>query len=86
MKKIILLIVSFFTSISLYSYEIKDNFLHDTFGNSIELKKYNRVVIIDLAVAETMLLSKLSLNYLFIKKECAKNVSGFPTRGYFFYP
>lgn len=54
MKKIILLIVSFFTSISLYSYEIKDNFLHDTFGNSIELKKYNRVVIIDLAVAETI--------------------------------
>lgn len=53
MKKI-LLIVSFFTSISLYSYEIKDNFLHDTFGNSIELKKYNRVVIIDLAVAETI--------------------------------
>lgn len=54
MKKIIVLIVSFFTSISLYSYEIKDNFLHDTFGNSIELKKYNRVVIIDLAVAETI--------------------------------
>lgn len=54
MKKIIILIISFFTSISLYSYEIKENFLHDTFGNSIELKKYNRVVIIDLAVAETI--------------------------------
>lgn len=54
MKKIIILIISFFTSISLYSYEIKENFLHDTFGNSIELKKYNRVVIIDLAIAETI--------------------------------
>lgn len=54
MKKIIIIIVSFFTSISLYSYEIKDNFLHDNFGNSIELKKYNKVVIIDLAVAETI--------------------------------
>ena len=54
MKKIIILIISFFTSISFYSYEIKENFLHDTFGNSIELKKYNRVVIIDLAVAETI--------------------------------
>lgn len=54
MKKIIILIISFFTSISLYSYEIKDNFLHDSFGNSIELKKYNRMVIIDLAVVETI--------------------------------
>lgn len=53
-KKIIILIISFFTSISLYSYEIKDNFLHDSFGNSIELKKYNRMVIIDLAVVETI--------------------------------
>lgn len=54
MFKIFLLLVSLFLEISVYSLEIKDNKIYDKFGNNIEIKKYERIIIVDPATIETM--------------------------------
>ena len=54
MFKIFLLLVSFFLEISVYSLEIKDNKIYDKFGNNVEIKKYEKIIIVDPATIETM--------------------------------
>lgn len=53
MRKILLIIANFLIVLSIFSFEIKENKIYDIYGNSIEIKKYNRIVIIDPAVVET---------------------------------
>lgn len=54
MKKITILFLGIFITLLTYSYEIKDNKIYDIYGNNIEIKNYNRVVVIDPAAVETI--------------------------------
>ncbi|GAA6323034.1 ABC transporter substrate-binding protein [Fusobacterium ulcerans] len=56
MKKIRTVVIGLFTfmlGINAYSMEIKDGRIIDNYGNSIEQKEYNKIVILDPAVVET---------------------------------
>lgn len=44
--------------VSIYSYEIKENKIYDKYGNSIEIKKYKKMVVIDPAAVETIFMLK----------------------------
>lgn len=51
-NRILIIIIFCFISILSYSFEIKNNMVVDKFNNSIELKEYNRIVLIDPAGIE----------------------------------
>ena len=54
MKKISLFLLAIFYSVVSFSLEIKGNKIYDSNDNSIELKKYKRIIVADPAVIETM--------------------------------
>jgi len=56
MKKILILTLFITFSIELFSFEIKDNRIYDSRGNSIEIKEYKRIAIIAPAAIETIFL------------------------------
>lgn len=51
-NRILIIIIFCFISILSYSFEIKNNMVVDKFNNSIELKEYNRIVLVDPAGIE----------------------------------
>lgn len=51
-NRILIIIIFCFISIFSYSFEIKNNMVVDKFNNSIELKEYNRMVLVDPAGIE----------------------------------
>lgn len=53
LKKIILSLMLIISSYSFSALEIKENKIYDSHKNSIEMKEYNKVIILDPAVIET---------------------------------
>lgn len=53
LKKIILALMLIISSFSFSALEIKENKIYDSHKNSIEIKEYNKVIILDPAVIET---------------------------------
>ncbi len=53
LKKIILSLMLIISSYSFSALEIKENKIYDSHKNSIEIKEYNKVIILDPAVIET---------------------------------
>lgn len=52
MKKILLIFVSLFVFNFAFALKIQDNKIIDSFGNSIENKEYNRIILLDPAAVE----------------------------------
>lgn len=53
LKKIILSLMLIISSYSFSALEIKENKIYDNYKNSIEIKEYNKVIILDPAIIET---------------------------------
>lgn len=67
MKKLIYIFLIIFSSLS-FALEIKEGKIFDKYGNSIELKEYKRIVVLDAAAIETIFMIEGEKNIIGIAR------------------
>lgn len=74
MKKLYLIIINFLIIFPIYSFEIKENKIYDRYGNSIEIKEYKKMVVVDPAAVETIFMLNSEKNIAAIGKNEKSNI------------